>query len=261
MIVVLFFVAFHTNPELLGATLMRFTYFALLSLLLPFALSSAMDNLKLYSEKIEAERKHHNEEEQIRQDLHDNILNNLAKITMLSEMSLQMYQKGDSGVEEKLKSIKAFSSQYSHQIRELLCVTEERFNTWSDFCDNLRKFGNELIKDTNLDFDLCLLNSGLSQTPPPASIKVCLYYIFKETLFNIIKHATARSVNCTLFGRQNAICLEIKDDGKGFDPGQCSLAANGLKNIKNRVAAFKGKFSIDSACEKGTCLKVHLPLA
>jgi signal transduction histidine kinase len=259
MIVVVFFVLFESNPALLGTTLMRFTYFALLSSILPISLSSAMDNLRLYTEKIGAERRYYKEKEEIRQDLHDNTLNNLAKIAMLSEMSLQLIQKGETGVEEKLRSIKTYSSQFSKEIRELLYVSDERHNTWSDFSDNLRKIGHDLIQGLGIDFDICFNDDGQPGTPPHPSLKMCLYHIFKEAISNIIKHAAARSINCTLETGNKTIHLEIRDNGKGFDPDYADKNGHGLVNMKNRVAALGGSLTVSSIINEGTHLKVQLP--
>ncbi len=63
---------------------MSLSTLALVSLILPFALPSAMDNCRLYHERLEIEKNLQKQREQIRQDFHDNILNEFANISLFS---------------------------------------------------------------------------------------------------------------------------------------------------------------------------------
>ncbi|RMF85166.1 MAG: hypothetical protein D6736_17835, partial [Nitrospinota bacterium] len=71
LLVGLFFILFHLLPGVLGTTPMPFTHFALFSLLLPFTLPSALDNLRLYQERLQVEHTSRQERERMRWDLHD----------------------------------------------------------------------------------------------------------------------------------------------------------------------------------------------
>jgi len=82
--------------------------------------------------------------------------------------------------------------------------------------------------------------------------EVALYYIAQEALNNILKHARARNVDVTLKqGRKNVI-LEIKDDGRGFDPRNVDRAGLGLANMTERAARIKAKLKLQSKPEEGT---------
>jgi signal transduction histidine kinase len=60
---------------------------------------------------------------------------------------------------------------------------------------------------------------------------------------------------------ENAIKLNISDDGKGFDPEKIKAKKSlGFSNIFSRAHLFDGKISIVSAPEKGCKLNVHIPL-
>jgi len=53
--------------------------------------------------------------------------------------------------------------------------------------------------------------------------------------------------------------IEIKDDGKGFNT-KGETHRNGLKNIEARTKKWKGNVFIESAQDKGTVVKVSLPI-
>ena len=70
----------------------------------------------------------------------------------------------------------------------------------------------------------------------PLSIEEELYRIAQEGLNNSVKHAQARSVKIGLKYSEGSVCLELCDDGTGFDlaaaDGQRGM---GLRGIRERV--------------------------
>ena len=57
--------------------------------------------------------------------------------------------------------------------------------------------------------------------------------------------------------------MTVEDDGAGFEPGSAGARGVrpglGLLGVQERVAGFRGTFSLDSAPGKGTRLTVTLP--
>jgi len=101
----------------------------------------------------------------------------------------------------------------------------------------------------------------LQLQPAAAGIKIGmeqrrdLYLVYKETLNNIYKHAAAKNVKVELSILDHFLKLAIEDDGHGFDTSQMTHR-NGLKNLKTRVAKWKGKINIESHPEKGTLINI-----
>lgn len=57
----------------------------------------------------------------------------------------------------------------------------------------------------------------------------------------------------------NNICLNITDDGKGFDLSKTEHKRNGLKNIKSRTEKWNGKLILSSSPGLGTQFTVTIP--
>ena len=55
----------------------------------------------------------------------------------------------------------------------------------------------------------------------PIAIEAELFWIAQEALNNVRKHAAAQHVTVHLHFTAATICLEVLDDGVGFDPEQC----------------------------------------
>ncbi len=92
----------------------------------------------------------------------------------------------------------------------------------------------------------------------PEGHKTCVYRIVQEALHNIVQHAAARNVNVTVRQDEEGLLLDIRDDGKGFDPQR--QRGMGLLGIEERVGYLGGTFAVESQPGHGTVLRVRLPL-
>ncbi len=99
-----------------------------------------------------------------------------------------------------------------------------------------------------------------------APIELMLFRTFQEALINAMKHAGARRMVVRLAFDEDAVVLEIDDDGKGFDsqayfrrpPASAGL---GLLGMRERVAHFGGVFRVTSRVGAGTRIYVSVPIA
>lgn len=254
------FIVLNLLPEVLGISSMRFTSFALFSLILPFALPSAIDNLRLYQERLEMEQKTQREKERTREELHDTILNNLANISVSSEVALKFLENKAAGVKDRLRLIKELARDSSRQLRGFLWIIDERHNTWEDFSGYLRKCGHDLLGHLEADFELEASQALMKLSPPCLSIRVCLYQVFREAITNIISHSQADTVRAALSGNKEGVILKIKDNGIGFKLESPKEGHYGLKNMKKRVEEFHGLFNVNSRPGQGTRIEVRVPL-
>ena len=91
----------------------------------------------------------------------------------------------------------------------------------------------------------------------PLAVEEELFRIALEALNNVVKHANAQQVIINLKFENGDVCLEITDDGVGFDPVAVrGCGGRGLLGIEERVKRIQGSFAIESAPADGTTLKV-----
>lgn len=94
-----------------------------------------------------------------------------------------------------------------------------------------------------------------------ASTSLALYRIAQEGLQNIAKHAQAESAHIALVGARETLELSIRDNGRGFDAGTNRRAAGiGLITMAQRANLAGGSFEIQSQPNKGTRIRVSVPL-
>jgi signal transduction histidine kinase len=90
-----------------------------------------------------------------------------------------------------------------------------------------------------------------------------VYRIAQELVNNSLKHAEASMINIQLFSEPQRVCLQVTDNGKGFeyDPDRKDIKGNGLNNIRSRVNALNGRFDCWSRPGEGTETTVEFVLS
>jgi signal transduction histidine kinase len=252
------FVAFNILPAALGGSAMRFTSFALFSLIVPFSLSAALDNMHFYQQRIASAAKAKREKERLRQDLHDDTLNRLANICLLSDVLVGSEQGSSPDLAAKLTAIKKQATTAAGRIRDMLWITDDRYRSWQDFGSQLRSQGYELTSGRKMQFNFVVSALGTGVEPPTIVEKTCLYYVFVEAISNAIKHSGANNIWVRLTAQHEIIVLQVKDDGRGIHLNPDDKSGFGLANIRRRVAQLDGKVTVDNSFSQGLALSITL---
>jgi signal transduction histidine kinase len=86
-----------------------------------------------------------------------------------------------------------------------------------------------------------------------------LYRIAQEALNNVVKHAAARQVAIRLRFTDTTVCLQVCDDGVGFDPLIARNAGGvGLRSFEERAAKLGGQIRVESSPGQGTTVTVAI---
>jgi two-component system sensor histidine kinase UhpB len=90
-----------------------------------------------------------------------------------------------------------------------------------------------------------------------SEVEEALYRIAQEALNNVLRHAHARHVAVSLRQNEQAVTLEIADDGTGCDPaGARNDGGLGMRGMEERAAEIGARFEIESAAGSGTTVRV-----
>jgi two-component system, NarL family, sensor kinase len=96
--------------------------------------------------------------------------------------------------------------------------------------------------------------------PLPARVETGLYRVAQEALENVAQHAAARQASLHLSITPEQVVLEIKDDGRGFEPGQVPPGRFGLTGLNERVRLLGGGLELKSTPGAGTVVRASVPL-
>nr|BFE52989.1 sensor histidine kinase [Saccharothrix mutabilis subsp. capreolus] len=98
--------------------------------------------------------------------------------------------------------------------------------------------------------------------PLTVQTEVALLRVAQGALANVREHADAATVVVTLSYLDDAVALDVRDDGRGFDPAATTPREGrgyGLTSIRGRIAELGGTLSVESAPGEGTALAVTVP--
>lgn len=90
-------------------------------------------------------------------------------------------------------------------------------------------------------------------------LNITLYRCVQECLTNITRHAAASQVSVSLIRGDGDVVLEVRDDGRGMDPG-LRRSGVGLIGLRERAESLNGELTLTSAPGKGMQVRVRLPV-
>ncbi|MFI8433028.1 sensor histidine kinase [Streptomyces sp. NPDC079020] len=100
--------------------------------------------------------------------------------------------------------------------------------------------------------------------PVHDEIAATLVRIAGEALANAGRHAGAGRVGVTLSFMDDELALDVRDDGRGFDPDAVPPAGRtggfGLGGMRARAERVAGSVDVESAPGRGTAVSARLPL-
>jgi signal transduction histidine kinase len=96
--------------------------------------------------------------------------------------------------------------------------------------------------------------------PLPHAVEILILETVRGCLANVARHAAASSVEVRLQVSERAIDLEVRDDGRGFDPEAVEEGHHGLALMAQRVELARGRFRVESAPGAGTQVLVEVPM-
>ena len=190
-------------------------------------------------------------------DLHDDIGSTLTNISILSELSRQkLDRQEEAGV--FLNRIAEEVNNSSQALDDIVWSINTNNDTLEQTVARMRRYAAEIFDGANIHYSL-QLDEHFAQRKLNMEQRRDCFLLFKEVINNIYKHADAREVSIRVWLEGNQLHMTIEDDGKGFDPTQVTHR-NGLKNMQQRIAKWKGQLQIQSAPGKGTRTTLNFPV-
>ncbi|GAA0913842.1 sensor histidine kinase [Nonomuraea longicatena] len=91
-----------------------------------------------------------------------------------------------------------------------------------------------------------------------ADLELTLFRVAQEALANVARHAGAARVGVTLSYEDDVVMLDVRDDGRGFEPA-APRDGYGLDGMRQRVRSVGGTLEIESEPGHGTAVAVTVP--
>jgi signal transduction histidine kinase len=142
---------------------------------------------------------------------------------------------------------------------EIVWAVNPRNDTLAHLIDYMGQFATDYLRDAGIR---CLLDVP-DHTPArevPANVRHNVFLVVKEALQNIVKHAQATEVWLRVNTGPSGLSISVEDNGRGFDRAPEDAWADGLRNMRQRLAEVGGECTITSRVNMGTAITMRLPL-
>jgi signal transduction histidine kinase len=94
----------------------------------------------------------------------------------------------------------------------------------------------------------------------PAAVDVSVYRIVQEALTNVLKHAGPARAEVTIACEQDAVTIEVTDNGIGQHGNGPTSGGHGLAGMRERAAVFGGELAAGPRPGGGFAVRARLPL-
>jgi signal transduction histidine kinase len=122
----------------------------------------------------------------------------------------------------------------------------------------VKNFGAELLNDKNIDFTY-QISAAAEDILQGIAVRKNILLLIKEAMHNMAKYSQANKARLKLDINGDNLCLEITDNGIGFDTEKVHTG-NGLETMRYRAAELKGHIHINSTLNEGTVITAIIPL-
>lgn len=186
-------------------------------------------------------------------DLHDSISQHLFSLAMGTNDLANLIRRDSSKAALQAEQLATMASQAQDDLREVLSQLRSE-TTGQGLLESLKDFVDLWRKRYEMPVSLNIhLQSSL-----PIVVENVLYRVCQEALNNIARHAKAKNVIVTLKQEEEGFCLQIVDDGQGFDVESENMGF-GLLGMRERVRSIGGTLELNSS-SSGTILQVRIPV-
>ncbi len=198
------------------------------------------------------------ERKRIAGELHDSIGQDILLIKNRAQLALQN-EKNDSYTNEQLNEINNSTSGLLNLVRQIAFNLRpahlERLGLTETIISAVQKVSE--ISGINISHKIENIDNIF-----PADNRINFFRIIQEGMNNIVKHSYASNAVVEVYKNKHSICLNISDNGQGFDSGIAAVNGSGfgLNNIMNRVKILNGTVTIITEKSKGTKLTVTIPV-
>ncbi len=194
----------------------------------------------------------------VARELHDVVAHNVSMMVVQAGAADRVLEGDQPDVRRALAAIAGTGRETVDEMRLLLGVVR------SDA-------GEGLLPQPGLgDLDQLVSNvrsAGLhvdlrvegERSPLSPGVDLSAYRIVQEALTNVLKHAESATVEVTVRYANDAVQVEVCDDGRPREP--TAGGGNGLIGMRERVAMLGGEFRAGARRDGGFAVFARLPIA
>ncbi|MEI6074997.1 MAG: two-component regulator propeller domain-containing protein [Verrucomicrobiota bacterium] len=196
------------------------------------------------------------ERARIAKDIHDDLGASLTQVAYLGELAHLNRDEPDK-VDERIRKMSATARQAVKSLDEIVWAVNPRNDTLAHLIDYTNQFAFGYLRVVNIRVRLDFPDH-IPQRELSADLRHNIFLTVKEALHNIVKHAAATEVRLGASVTQQALEIVVEDNGCGFSIAPDDALADGLRNMRQRMADIGGECRVESRPGSGTKVILNL---
>jgi len=191
----------------------------------------------------------------IARDLHDTIGQNIGYLRMKLEHLTGNKTIKKADIQSEMQVMARAANESYDLIRGTLAILQSGES--SDQFRVFSRYSEQIEERSSIKVEFSITGDPISLS---AKRMRQLFYIFREALTNIEKHAQASQVSINIRWDEDCLSLAVSDNGMGFDLLNTQYGSHyGLKFMRERAELLNGSLNVDSTIGSGTKLMVQVP--
>lgn len=206
---------------------------------------------------LEQERRVEKERARIAQDLHDELGASLTEINFLGTLAADAVAEGPA--RKRMDGIVERAQRMAKSLDEIVWTVNPANDTLSSTANYLCSRTQESLRAANIRCRLAVAEE-LPTVTLDSELRHHLLMAVNEAVNNVMKHSGAGECVLSLEMEQGNLVVSVRDNGCGFDPAHFPAGRNGLSNMRCRLEALGGSYSVESAPQRGAKVRLVMPL-
>jgi len=214
------------------------------------------DTLKLLSGRLITAQE--DERKRIARDLHDDLNQRMALMSIELEQIGQMLPNKTDGLSERIKGLQQKALTMSKEIHRMSYKLHPSKLDHLGLVPALKSFCSELSESRALQIEF-----RHNDVPGnlPANTSLCLFRVAQEALQNAAKHSGGAKADIVLEANDRSIELTVSDAGCGFDMTNGKMTEGlGFISMRERLRLVNGSLNVQSKPGSGTRIEVSVPV-
>ena len=200
---------------------------------------------------------HEQERTRIGRDLHDDVVQRLALLTIGLEAIETDLPDSVAEVRRQIGELRDQTTQITNDVQLLSHELHSSKLDYLGIVGAAKNFCKEFGESHKVEIDF---QSRDVPTDLPAELSLPLFRVLQEALRNAMKHSGVKHFEVRLWGSTGEIQLTVSDRGTGFDPEAAKKSTGlGLTSMQERLRLVHGEFSIHSQLKGGTIVQARVP--
>jgi signal transduction histidine kinase len=199
-----------------------------------------------------------NERALIARELHDEFGQALTSLHLGLSWISRKLTPGQPPLREKLRSLSATTTGLIRSVRKIARELRPGALDELGLVKTLKSEAAEFQERTGIK---CRFRTNAGRAKFERSGAVAIFRIAQEALTNVARHAHASWAKVALIKRSNWLILTVNDNGKRITKKVIqSHDSLGIIGMRERALALGGTLTISGSRNKGTTLRVRIPL-